>query len=304
MNRVTAAVSGGVLAMSLWVPVAGAEDTWHARADVVRDRLEIRQDLQEIRQDAWEIRQDRRKLWADRQQLQADRRAGNVHAVKKDLQAIRADRRELRRDVKELRADLRDLRHDRQELRADLRDRGQVSHHRHHGHHATTDGAFARLSPGNQKIARGLFEAQSRSGSGALPRRSLDDIAAMKQSGGGWGGVFRDMKQQGLVHERNLGQVVRSVPTHAHHTVITSGSGRQHSMGAAPAHGPSSTTMRPGASGHRPSSPPTTMQTGLAGHRPSLTTMRPAAVDGHPRAGSGAGMSRGHGTGHGGRHGR
>jgi hypothetical protein len=70
-------------------------------------------------------------------------------------------------------------------------------------------GAFDRLSPGNQKIARSLFEAQSRT---TLPPGThpltLDQIAAAKQRGDGWGNVFKDMKARGLVGDKNLGQVV------------------------------------------------------------------------------------------------
>jgi len=68
-------------------------------------------------------------------------------------------------------------------------------------------GAFERLSPGEQKIARSLFAAQRRD----VPpgsRLTLDQIAA-KKSGEGWGGVFKDMKSQGLVTAKNLGQVVK-----------------------------------------------------------------------------------------------
>ena len=68
-------------------------------------------------------------------------------------------------------------------------------------------GAFERLAPGEQKIARSLFTAQRRD---APPgsRLTLDQIAA-KKSGEGWGGVFKDMKSQGLVTAKNLGQVVK-----------------------------------------------------------------------------------------------
>ncbi len=91
-------------------------------------------------------------------------------------------------------------------------------------------GAFDKLSPGNQKIAQALFEAQQTStGPGAPTQLSRDEIAAMKQSGKGWGVVFKDMKQQGLVTEKNLGQVI-SGANHAtsssRGTVITSASGR------------------------------------------------------------------------------
>jgi len=78
-------------------------------------------------------------------------------------------------------------------------------------------GAFDKLSPGNQKIAQALYEAQqtnntttpstSPSSSTSTPK-TLDDIAAMKQSGRGWGEIFKDLKSQGLVTEKNLGQVI------------------------------------------------------------------------------------------------
>src|SRR5438445_10462869 len=73
----------------------------------------------------------------------------------------------------------------------------------------TGTGAFASLSPGDQKIARALFEAQSTSG-GTTPL-TLDQIAAKKKEGHtGWGQVFKQMKAQGLVTDKNLGQAVSS----------------------------------------------------------------------------------------------
>jgi len=103
---------------------------------------------------------------------------------------------------------------------------------------STTDGRFANLSPGNQKIARSLFEAQvapaepppggttndgtatggtmvsaTTDGTATATTGSawtLDQIAAAKQSGQGWGNVFREMKAQGLIEAKNLGQVVSS----------------------------------------------------------------------------------------------
>lgn len=63
-------------------------------------------------------------------------------------------------------------------------------------------GPFDKLSPGNQKIARALYDAQR------SKKLSADDIAAMKQNGQGWGEVFRQMKSQGLLKEKNLGEVV------------------------------------------------------------------------------------------------
>jgi len=78
-------------------------------------------------------------------------------------------------------------------------------------------GAYERMSPGNQKVARALFYAQSAAfspappnGSGARAARALtlDEIAAHKQGPHGWGQVFQAMRSQGLVHETSLGQVV------------------------------------------------------------------------------------------------
>ncbi len=77
----------------------------------------------------------------------------------------------------------------------------------------TSTGAFASLSPGEQKIARALFEAQSTSG-GATPL-TLDQIAAKKTEGHtGWGQVFKQMKEQNLLTDKNLGQVVSNFERH------------------------------------------------------------------------------------------
>ena len=76
---------------------------------------------------------------------------------------------------------------------------------------ATVDGAYARLSPGNAKVARALFEAQvtntTPSAAKAPKALTVDQIAAMKQ-GQDWGRVFNAMKAQGLLADKNLGQVV------------------------------------------------------------------------------------------------
>ncbi len=71
----------------------------------------------------------------------------------------------------------------------------------------TGTGAFEKLSPGDQKIARALFEAQTTSG-GATPL-TLEQIAAKKKHSG-WGEIFKHMKAQGLVTDKNLGQAVSS----------------------------------------------------------------------------------------------
>ncbi len=85
----------------------------------------------------------------------------------------------------------------------------------------STAGAFDRLSPGNQKIAQALFEAQKPSTSSGTVPLTRNQIAAMKQSGQGWGEVFKQMKAQGLIQDKNLGQVV-STFNHRHETSLTS----------------------------------------------------------------------------------
>ena len=84
---------------------------------------------------------------------------------------------------------------------------------------STSTGAFQNLSPGGQKIAQSLFDAQHPpSGTNAL---TLDQIAALKGKEG-WGRVFKEMKADGLVQARNLGQVVSG---HAKTTQTTSSTG-------------------------------------------------------------------------------
>jgi len=89
----------------------------------------------------------------------------------------------------------------------------------------TTPSAYESLSIGNRKIARALFEAQKTetpttgtgTGTGTTTgsdttstgkNLTLDQIAGLKQSGQGWGQVFKAMQSRGLVTEKNLGQVV------------------------------------------------------------------------------------------------
>jgi hypothetical protein len=90
-------------------------------------------------------------------------------------------------------------------------------------------GAYQKLSPGNQKVARALFEAQTtpmtitttKAGSKtaapspsaaptahSLKPLTLDQIAAMKQAGTGWEQVFRQMHAQGLLTDKTIGQVM------------------------------------------------------------------------------------------------
>jgi hypothetical protein len=97
----------------------------------------------------------------------------------------------------------------------------------------STTGAFEQLSPGNQKIAQALFDAQqANTPPGTAPALTRDDIAALQQNGQGWGEVFKQMQAQGLVQEKNLGQVVRTYQYQPRTTapssevVITTGSGK------------------------------------------------------------------------------
>src|SRR5215471_17758034 len=80
---------------------------------------------------------------------------------------------------------------------------------------ASPSSAYAKLSYGNQKVAAALYQAQNpavaSTANGAAPAArplTLEEIAAKRRSGQAWGQIFRDMKAQGLVHEKSLGQVV------------------------------------------------------------------------------------------------
>lgn len=65
--------------------------------------------------------------------------------------------------------------------------------------------SFDQLSPGGQKHANSLFDAQQAGDGGTA--LTLDDIALAKQETG-WGNVFKQMKEDGLVLEKNFGQIV------------------------------------------------------------------------------------------------
>ncbi|MGH7357117.1 MAG: hypothetical protein ACRELS_21375 [Candidatus Rokuibacteriota bacterium] len=114
-------------------------------------------------------------------------------------------------------------------------------------------GAFDKLSPGGQKIANAIFEAQIQpttppNGTGTTTGPAgttgttgvtnattpepltLDQIAQRKLDGQGWGVIFKDLKAQGLVTTKNLGQTV-SAYNHNHklHSgtgTVTTASGR------------------------------------------------------------------------------
>jgi len=77
-------------------------------------------------------------------------------------------------------------------------------------------GGYAKLTPGNQRIVDALYKAQRTSAAGSMGMATgytRDQIAAMKQSGLGWGQVFQRLRAQGLVREKNLGQVLRQSNT-------------------------------------------------------------------------------------------
>ena len=77
--------------------------------------------------------------------------------------------------------------------------------------------ASSQLAPGDQKIAQALFDAQTKSTAPNAPKTmTLDEIIAKKRSHEGWGEVFKDMKAQGLLTQKNLGQVVKDYE-HQHH---------------------------------------------------------------------------------------
>jgi len=69
-------------------------------------------------------------------------------------------------------------------------------------------GAFDALSPGNKKIAEALFNGQIVTADGKAPL-SLDLIAASKQRDG-WGRIFRELKADGLIEAKNLGELMSS----------------------------------------------------------------------------------------------
>jgi len=73
---------------------------------------------------------------------------------------------------------------------------------------AATAASFDSLSPGGQKIVRALHEAQAAPSTTFSPL-TLDQIAERRGGRqGGWGKVFKGMKAEGLVTQKNLGAVV------------------------------------------------------------------------------------------------
>ncbi|MCZ6848780.1 MAG: hypothetical protein O7F75_08040 [Alphaproteobacteria bacterium] len=92
-------------------------------------------------------------------------------------------------------------------------------------------GAFAALSPGGQKIVNSIYDSQFDSANHLAMGTLLttNDIAAMKADTG-WGNVYKQLYDQGLVTHRNLGQAISSY-NHQNKpsttTVVTTGTGQQ-----------------------------------------------------------------------------
>ncbi len=73
---------------------------------------------------------------------------------------------------------------------------------------ATAARAVDGLSPGNQLIARALYNAQKTITMTGLKAWTLERVASSRAGGRNWGDVFQQMKQEGLLEAETLGQVV------------------------------------------------------------------------------------------------
>ena len=102
-------------------------------------------------------------------------------------------------------------------------------------HRAELVGVPPRGSIGSweQKIARALFEGQT-----GPTRLTPGQIVDMKKGGEGWGRVFKQMKEQGLLTQKNLGQVVSNFERqHSAARGATTGRGRDEGASGASAGG-------------------------------------------------------------------
>ena len=159
---------------------------------------------------------------------------------------------------------------------------------------APANSSFSKLSPGNQKIALALYDAQV---APAPTRLTLDQIAAKKQGGQGWGNVFKQMKAQGLVDARSLGQVISashhglttsptSPPTTSYHStgpVVTNAAGStsvagNSDHGKSSAQGPDGTVAK-GGQGHGSDSTLASVSNGSGGGRGAGVTNRGGGKD-------------------------
>jgi len=67
---------------------------------------------------------------------------------------------------------------------------------------------YDALAPGHRKIAQALFLAQTTRADDVVATLTLDEIAARRMRGQDWGRIFKDMKAQGLITDRNLARSV------------------------------------------------------------------------------------------------
>ena len=72
----------------------------------------------------------------------------------------------------------------------------------------SASGAFESLSAAHQRTARVLHAAQRPTTTRV--KLTLDQIAARRQSGQGWGEIFNVMKAYGLVKERTIRELLGS----------------------------------------------------------------------------------------------
>ena len=63
MRRLTGWIIGGLVAMALWVPGAGAQDSRQMYQGMRHDWREIHQDRQDIRRDWRDIQRDHYRIW-------------------------------------------------------------------------------------------------------------------------------------------------------------------------------------------------------------------------------------------------
>lgn len=68
---------------------------------------------------------------------------------------------------------------------------------------------YDRLASGHQKIALALFSAQTTPADGAAtPPLTLAQISSRRLDGQDWGRIFKDMKERGLIVDKNLARVM------------------------------------------------------------------------------------------------
>ncbi len=115
-------------------------------------------------------------------------------------------------------------------------------------------GAFAALSTGGQKIVDSIFDSQTGSPNEMMSGTLLttDQIAFMKGDTG-WGNVYKQLYEQGLVTHRNLGQAISSrnhqTMTTTTTTVLTTGTGQKIVVGNKKGQGFGASSVKGGNAG-------------------------------------------------------